>query len=500
MSEAAPLTIVGRYVLHATIARGGMATVHLARLLGAQGFSRIVAAKRLHPQFADDAEFVAMFLDEARIASKVHHPNVVPVLDVVHTGTEVILVQEYVHGVPLDKLLRAARERQIPVPPEIVVALGADVLAGLHAAHEARDELGASLKIVHRDVSPQNVQVGVDGIARILDFGVAKATLNAHVTRAGTLKGKLAYFAPEQIRGEVTRAIDLYAAGIVLWEALAGRRLHAGLSEVELIDAVASGNLTRLVDAVDPAEMPPERWAELVRLDRVLVRAMALAPEDRWGTAHEMGDALVAAVPPAPRTAVSRWVRELGNAYLEGRERLLVTEESTWRERRSFAPDGDVEESRAALLPPSSARPVAALAPRSEAGDTLRPSAVPVIERRRRRRFESAVVAALVVIGGMLAGVLVMLLRGPTERTAAAPPPVLEPAPALTLPADAAAPPASGAPGAAPPPAETAQVRGWPGVPASSRPPLRPFATPPKSGNAPPSSGGGSTLYMPTSL
>src|ERR1700679_3581991 len=112
MSERAAQVVVGRYILHAAIARGGMATIHLARLLGAEGWSRLVAAKRLHPQFADDADFLAMFLDEARIASKVHPPNVVPVLDVVHTGREVILVQEYVHGLPLDKLLRAARDER----------------------------------------------------------------------------------------------------------------------------------------------------------------------------------------------------------------------------------------------------------------------------------------------------------------------------------------------------------------------------------------------------
>ena len=183
MSTHGAPTVVGRYVLHAAIARGGMATIHLARLLGAEGWSRMVAAKRLHAQFTGDPEFLAMFLDEARIASKVHHPNVVPVLDVVQTGTEVILVQEYVHGVPLDKLLRSAREAHVVLPVGVVVAIAADMLAGLFAAHEARDEMGASLDIVHRDVSPQNVIVGADGIARLLDFGVAKATLNVHVTR-----------------------------------------------------------------------------------------------------------------------------------------------------------------------------------------------------------------------------------------------------------------------------------------------------------------------------
>src|SRR3954468_676707 len=161
MNKPVAPTIVGRYVLHAPIARGGMATIHLARLLGAEGFSRTVAAKRLHPQFTEDPDFTKMFIDEARIASKVRHPNVVPMLDVVQNGTEVILVQEYIHGVPLDKLLRAARQQSQPLPIDIVVTIVSGLLAGLSAAHETKDELGQPLGIVHRDISPQNVIVGI---------------------------------------------------------------------------------------------------------------------------------------------------------------------------------------------------------------------------------------------------------------------------------------------------------------------------------------------------
>src|SRR4051812_38737831 len=178
-SEPQPVT-VGRYLLHRQIARGGMATIHIARLLGDEGFSRIVAAKRLLPEFAENSEFVAMFLDEARIASRVHHRNVVPVLDVVTRDGETLLVQEYIHGVPLHWLLRAARRNQTRIPFEISVSVACQVLAGLHAAHETRDEMGAPLEIVHRDVSPQNVMVAVDGTARLLDFGIAKATMAAH--------------------------------------------------------------------------------------------------------------------------------------------------------------------------------------------------------------------------------------------------------------------------------------------------------------------------------
>ncbi|MBA3542621.1 MAG: serine/threonine protein kinase, partial [Deltaproteobacteria bacterium] len=196
--DYAPLT-VGRYVLHRQIARGGMATIHIARLMGDEGFSRIVAAKRLLPEFAEDSDFVAMFLDEARIASKVRHRNVVPVLDLVTTQDSVLLVQEYVHGAPVHWLLNKARQDRTHIPIEIAVSIACQVLAGLHAAHEMVDEIGTPLNVVHRDVSPQNVMGATDGTARLLDFGVAKATMAAHVTREGAYVGKLAYSAPEQL-------------------------------------------------------------------------------------------------------------------------------------------------------------------------------------------------------------------------------------------------------------------------------------------------------------
>src|SRR6185369_9522012 len=185
-SAVTPSEPVGRYILHPAFARGGMATVHTAQLVGAEGIKRLVAAKRLHPQFAEDPDFVEMFLDEARIASKIHHPNVVPVLDVVVSHNklngEVILVLEYVHGVPLSQLFRLSLGGETPIPVPIVVAVITGVLAGLHAAHEVRDERGESLDVVHRDVSPQNVIVSIDGVPRLLDFGIAKARTSAHVT------------------------------------------------------------------------------------------------------------------------------------------------------------------------------------------------------------------------------------------------------------------------------------------------------------------------------
>jgi serine/threonine-protein kinase len=449
MAPSASPTVVGRYVLHAPIARGGMATIHLARLLGAEGFSRMVAAKRLHPQFVEDEEFVEMFLDEARIASKIHHPNVVPVLDVVQSGTEVILVQEYIHGIALDKLLRASGHTRRPLPVEVVVAIVSDMLAGLSAAHEARDELSEPLGIVHRDVSPQNVLVGVDGVARLLDFGVAKAANNAHVTRVGVFKGKIAYSAPEQLRGTTTRASDLYAAAVVLWEALAGRRLHPGMSEAELVAAVSSGVAPGLLDGVDRAALPPERWALLQALAPVVARAMAFAPEERHATAAELLDAVRAAAPGATATEVSRWVKLLGKEYLEGRERLIVAEESTWRQRASAVP--------AAAEPTS--------APASDAAGSLRASVLPAVQARAQAH--RAVVTALAVIGALLACVVMLLARrAPEPVTVAAPalpaaPPLVAPEVPTVVPAATATPPASASADAGPAPT------------ASPRPPAR---------------------------
>src|SRR5580700_10113505 len=210
---------VGRYALHHEIASGGMATVHIGRLLGPVGFARTVAIKRLHAHMARNPEFVAMFLDEARLAARIRHPNVVSTLDVVATEGELFVVMEYVPGDSLARLLHAAREAGEPVPLPVAASIMVDVLHGLHAAHEASDERGQPLGLVHRDVSPHNVLVGTDGAAHVIDFGIAKAAGRAQVTREGQLKGKLAYMAPEQLKGgtggsKVDRRADVFGAAV----------------------------------------------------------------------------------------------------------------------------------------------------------------------------------------------------------------------------------------------------------------------------------------------
>jgi serine/threonine-protein kinase len=314
--------VVGRYVVHAEIAAGGMATVHVGRLLGPVGFARTVAIKRLHPQFAKNPEFVTMFLDEARLAARVRHPNVVPVLDVVAEGGELFLVMDYVEGESLSRLISASRKRGHAPPSRIAAAIVAQSLHGLHAAHEARDERGDPLSIVHRDMSPQNVLVGTDGVARVLDFGVAKAIGRASITREGELKGKLPYMAPEQVRrrGEVTRRTDIYSAGVVLWEALCARRLFDGDGEGEILSAVLDG-ATDLPSSEEPS-VPAE-------LDAITMRALRKDPSERFATAREMAVAIERVIGLVTPAEIGAWASELGAESLAARAHAVAEIESS---------------------------------------------------------------------------------------------------------------------------------------------------------------------------
>lgn len=215
---------IDRYELVAEIASGGMATVFLARLSGVGGFQRFVAIKRLHPHLAAEREFVEMFLDEARLAAGIHHPNVVSILEVGASDRGYYLVMEYIEGDTLARLLARAATSGQRLPREIALRVVIDMLAGLHAAHELKDEMGQPTGLVHRDVSPQNVLVGLDGICRITDFGVARAASRLSATRVGQLKGKIAYMAPEQAMGksDIDRRADVFAGGIVLWRCSPG--------------------------------------------------------------------------------------------------------------------------------------------------------------------------------------------------------------------------------------------------------------------------------------
>ena len=400
----------GRYLLFPAIARGGMATVHMARLVGAEGFTRLVAAKRLHPQFTDDPDFVTMFHDEACIASRIHHPNVVPVLDVVVSNNELILVQEYVHGVPLSQLMRVAQLSELPIAVDVAVAVVAGVLAGLHAAHEVRDEAGAPLEIVHRDVSPANVMISVDGVPRLLDFGIAKATTSTHHTREGVFKGKLAYMAPEQLRMErIDRLVDIYATGVLAWELLVNRRVYDGRHEISFVTAVMNGeipNVTRaLADRRD--EIDDARWAALVLLGPIISRAMADRPEDRFATAEDMMRALLDACPSATSMAVSEWVRAVGAEFLDKRQKCLAANEESWRRTSLYTPSSGTQ--RVTMPASSSSRVTSAAPPRESGAFPASPGGSPlarVAGAARRSRLLPWLAAGGFALAGLLGGVM----------------------------------------------------------------------------------------------
>lgn len=316
-----PERIIGRYALFGEIAAGGMATVHLGRLLGPAGFARTVAIKRLHPQFAKDPEFVSMFLDEARLAARIRHPNVVSTLDVVALEGELFIVMDYVEGESLARIRRLAGERGPPLPVDVTAAIFVNVLHGLHAAHETHGETGRPLGLIHRDVSPQNILVGTDGAGRLVDFGVAKAAGRSQQTREGIVKGKIAYMAPEQLRrGQLDRRTDLYAAAVVLWETLSGRRLFEGDGDFQIAEQIIHRGVSE-----PPSHFNAEVSSEL---DVIVMRGTLRDPEQRFATALEMADALERSTSLATARRVGLHVQQTAAAELQARAHRVASLEA----------------------------------------------------------------------------------------------------------------------------------------------------------------------------
>jgi serine/threonine-protein kinase len=298
----------GRYEIIRVIASGGMAQVCLGRALGAGGFERLVAIKAMHAHLAAEAEFVDMFLDEARLAARIRHPNVVATLDVQQDEQGLFLVMEYVEGPALQAVLRQQRRARRTLPLDLTLRIFVDALAGLHAAHELTGAEGEPLNLVHRDISPHNILVGVDGVTRLTDFGVAQAESRLSTTRGGQVKGKFPYMAQEQIqRATIDRRTDVYAAGAVLWEMLAGERLVRGDNDGQLLTQILKAE-RRSVQALNPG-VPGE-------IEAVCQRALQREPGDRHATAAAFGEALEAAAKAAgvaiaaPRD-VAHFVKEL---------------------------------------------------------------------------------------------------------------------------------------------------------------------------------------------
>ncbi len=309
---------IARYDVLVPIASGGMAVVYLAHQRGAGGFGRDVAIKLVHLHLRDNPEWSAALLAEAKLAARIRHPNVVQTLDVGEDPDGDYLVMEYVEGATFASMIGhafALPEKTLPLG--VAVKVLADALAGLHAAHELTDEQGAPLGVVHRDFSPQNVLVGLDGIARLSDFGVAKAADRAGFTATGTIKGKFAFMSPEQVRARpLDRRSDVWSAGVVAWEMLAGRRMfERGIDEASMLLRIASESPPSL-EAANP-RVPKE-------LSAVVTHALRRDLDERTPSALALRMELVGAlgalgISLATQEEVGAYVRMVAGAALDKR-------------------------------------------------------------------------------------------------------------------------------------------------------------------------------------
>ena len=404
---------LGRYVLCYELASGGMATVYLGRAAGAAGFEKLVALKIIHPHLAKEQEFIEMFLDEARLAARIDHPNVCSVFDFGEADGTYFLAMEYLVGENAARLARAIAKRpearddpQVPVLMAHIIQLACE---GLHAAHEVVGDDGTSLEIVHRDMTPQNIFVGYDGSVRVVDFGVASAVGRVHQTTTGTLKGKYPYMSPEQIRQEkIDRRSDVWALGVTLWELVTRRRLFRRAGEYETLQAVLE------LEIPPPSALAPDLPAEL---DAIVMRALERDRDKRYPSARAFGREL------------GRFVSKSGGATTADLADMM---ESLFREERlkrnvllDKARRMDPE------LPSTSKVQRAPLLSQDVSASTSMPSPVVASEPPPRKRPWLLVGGGLALAVALAAGTIVALSMddgdGPSTVVADTDPAALEP-------------------------------------------------------------------------
>jgi serine/threonine protein kinase len=373
---------VKEYEVIAPLRSGGMAMLYLARRRGVGGFSRLVALKTVHTHLADDAGINRLFLQEARIAASVSHPNVVNVEEVGESDGNYFMAMEYVHGVSLAELLVSLQKKRLRMSAKLCVWVAAHVAEALHAAHEATGENGVPLHIVHRDVSPQNVLIGHNGHVKLIDFGIAKSQRVSRHATGGAVLGKLGYMAPEQLRvAPVDRRTDLYALGVMLWEMLTSRSLFRCI---------------RIDDERDweTREFPPapSRYSPISTpaLDRVVTRAIAFEADDRYASALEFRAALLAAEPGAAEVDAPRFAALLRNMLgdeLERRRASLPNEVSVELERDvadSIGRGVNIEELTARLRSSEAPSPPVVIEEGDEPTTVREPPFAPVAQRSER--------------------------------------------------------------------------------------------------------------------
>jgi serine/threonine protein kinase len=397
----------GKYELVSRLAAGGMAEIFLARTKSIQGFEKYLVIKRILQHRTQDPEFVRMFLDEARVAATLDHPNIVQIYDVGHVDNEYFIAMEYLRGHNLIEIVRAGAKLGYAKPPlEHVVSTLTQVCAGLHYAHEKRDFEGRSLEIVHRDVTPQNVVVSFDGSVKVVDFGIAKAATREVETLAGTLKGKIGYMSPEQCRGgNVDRRSDIFAVGIILFELTTGKRLYHERSDFDTLKKIIEGPVP------SPRDLLPFYPAFL---NAIVVRCLQKNPDDRYQTARDLHADL--------------------DAFARDNQLVTGTVPLSQYMERIYADELATHKSADAAAMATAAQVTMSGSSASYLGESSRrsaPIATPLAEARRqhlmRLLMQAAIAVLLVLLGG---GVVWWQTRG-----SATPPVVAAPTPTTAVPA-----------------------------------------------------------------
>ncbi|HEY2367230.1 MAG TPA: serine/threonine-protein kinase, partial [Polyangiaceae bacterium] len=399
---------VGRYRLIAELAHGGMGDVYLGVAQGPAGFSKLMVIKMLRPALADDEQFLAMFLEEARLAARLNHPNIVQTVEVGNEGRRYFLAMEYLEGQSLQRLRqRVAKEHPFPLGPHVRIIV--EALNGLQYAHDLVDIDNRPLGIVHRDATPHNIFVTYDGQVKVVDFGIAKAMDSSLETRTGELKGKVAYMPPEQASAQrVDRRADVFALGVMVWEAAVGRRLWKGLNEVAIMHELLTGNIPS-PRSIDP-RVPPE-------LDAICKRALALRADDRYATAADFAADLERFLANIGDRTTSRDIATLtSTAFAEDRRELREIIDNQLRGIRSgddaLAPMPKLPATGGGTPSMSLARPSTAqldqnVAPSYTAGGTAS-SAGPSQSTQRRGPLLAA--GAMIAAAVGLLGIIVFLV------------------------------------------------------------------------------------------
>ena len=317
--------MLGRYQLLKEIAVGGMAEIHVAKQTGVEGFEKLIVIKKILPQFARDPHFIKMFLNEARLASRLTHPNIVHIYDLGYANGVYFIAMEYIHGENLSGITFACRQQKHTIPLEHALKMVSQICEGLQYAHTKTNVQGKPLGIVHRDISPQNLLVSYEGVVKLVDFGVAKAaTRYDEDTRAGLIKGKLAYMSPEQINGEeMDSRSDLFSLGIVLWELATGKRLFGRFEPAVILQKIAEAEIP-----------PPNKVNQRVssHLEAIITRCLQKSPDRRYQSAFQMHMALEEFMKKQGLSSstlhLGRFMRTLFRKKLEDDEKIREAEVS----------------------------------------------------------------------------------------------------------------------------------------------------------------------------